>query len=423
MSERLPVEEIASQITILNGFAFPSSGFSDTGGLPLVRIRDLESSTTETRFQGRFDPRYLLKDGDVLIGMDGDFNVVRWSGGEALLNQRVCKVEARPGAIDPGFLYYSLKPKIAEIHRRTPQTTVRHLSTKAVERIELPTIRLRAQRRIAGILDTVDDAIRSTERLIAKLEQVKQGLLHDLLTRGIDENGDLRDPTRDREQFGVSRLGLIPSQWQVLSLQQISARIPGSTTIGPFGSNLVASDYRTSGIPVIFVRDVREDGFRWISDVYISEDKAAQLAAHMTRPGDVLATKMGLPPCVAALHPEHSEPAVITADIIRLRPDTDVIDAAWLVAMINSEIVRKQVRAITGGVTRPKVTLRDFRQLLIAVPPLVEQRAVRDAMASEDLRRKLHTVELSKLRLIKHGLMDDLLTGRVRVEVDDEDAA
>src|SRR5690606_33484545 len=75
------------------------------------------------------------------------------------------------------------------------------------------------QRRIAAILDTLDEAIRQTEALIAKLKQIKRGLLHDLLTRGIDDNGELRDPERHPEQFRDSPLGRVPRGWMVSRLE------------------------------------------------------------------------------------------------------------------------------------------------------------------------------------------------------------
>ena len=77
------------------------------------------------------------------------------------------------------------------------------------------------QRRIAEILDTVDDVIQQTEALIAKLKLMKAGLLHDLLTRGIDENGELRDPEAHPEQFKDSPLGRIPREWRLAKLGDI----------------------------------------------------------------------------------------------------------------------------------------------------------------------------------------------------------
>lgn len=273
------------------------------------------------------------------------------------------------------------------------------------------------QARIAEVLDTVDEAIRTTEQVIAKLELVKRGLLQDLLTRGIGDNGEIRDPERHPEQFKDSPLGRIPKKWTTQTVLDSAAPEPGATTIGPFGSNLVASDYRESGVPVVFVRDIKEGEFEWKSDVYVSEQKARALAAHLVRPGDVVATKMGLPPGIAAVYPSSMPAAVITADVVRVRP-SHLVRASWLAVSLNSERSRAQIRAITGGVTRPKITLADFRGIRIAVPQVDEQVCME--VRFMEMRRKLavERSELEKLRLLKKGLMDDLLTGRVRTLID-----
>ncbi len=93
------------------------------------------------------------------------------------------------------------------------------INRRIVESLLFPIPLLPEQQRIAKILDTLDEAIRKTEQLIAKLQQVKQGLLHDLLTRGIDENGELRDPERHPEQFEDSPLGRIPRAWRTEPLR------------------------------------------------------------------------------------------------------------------------------------------------------------------------------------------------------------
>jgi len=97
-------------------------------------------------------------------------------------------------------------------------TTVESVDFDVFKALRAPIPPLPEQRRIAEILDTLDEAIRKTEQVIAKLQQMKQGLLHDLLTRGIDENGELRDPERHPEQFKDSPLGRIPRGWEVRRL-------------------------------------------------------------------------------------------------------------------------------------------------------------------------------------------------------------
>jgi len=267
---------------------------------------------------------------------------------------------------------------------------------------------------ISKILDTADEVIRSTELIIDKLEQAKQGIVHDLLTRGISEFGDLRDPSRS-DTFVGTKLGLVPRDWRIVSVTDTASKSRGSLVIGPFGSDLVASDYRNSGVPVIFVRDVRPDDFTWISEVYLSVEKATELSEHKVRPGDLVITKMGLPPAIAAVYPDGLPTGIVTADIIRLRPDDDTVTSFWLSLAINSDSTRRQIAAITGGVTRPKITLRDFRRILIALPSRGEQQAISDLV--QTLMSELAAVrwKRDKLLLLKRGLLDDLLTGRVRV--------
>jgi len=271
------------------------------------------------------------------------------------------------------------------------------------------------QDRIIEILRTLDEAIRDTEHLITKLQQMEQGLLHDMLTRGIDDNGELRDPLRHPGQFQNTAIGRIPRVWEVRSTVDAAARSAGSTTIGPFGSNLLASDYRREGVPVVFVRDIREDGFAWTSGVYVSATKAGSLSAHAVVPGDVVITKMGLPPCVAAVYPSWMPLGIVTADVIRLRPHPTEIRADWITAFLNSEPVRVQVRSITAGVTRPKVTLADFRKLQIAVPPVPEQDAILARVQASVERLRCEMYEVEKLRYLRLGLSNDVLAGRVRV--------
>lgn len=194
--------------------------------------------------------------------------------------------------------------------------------------------------------------------------------------------------------------------------QRVTLNALGQLTIGPFGSNLVAGDYQGSGVPIVFVRDIKADGFRWQSDVYITRQKAQSLAAHDIVGGDVAVTKMGLPPGIAAVYPANMPPGVITADVIRIRPDRSLVDARWLAYAINAENAQAQVRWITGGVTRPKVTLADFRRLEVTLPPLREQSRVAEAIAAIDDTITQTEAVIGKLATKRTAIAGDVLTGR-----------
>lgn len=366
-----------------------------------------------------------VKYGDVLLTKDGA------NTGNACLNtlhepfsllSSVAILRTDESAHSASFiLQYFLSP---DGQRRLKDlmsgNAITRLTLQKIKAFETPVPPTPEQRKIARILTTVDNLIEKTEALIAKYQAIKQGMMHDLFTRGVDEHGHLRPPYEQApELYKQSELGWIPKEWEVKSTLEVAARSQGSTTIGPFGSNLVASDYRTEGVPVVFVRDVKADRFEWSSNVYVDIHKFQQLNAHTVRSGDILSTKMGLPPCISCIYPHSMTDGVITADIIRLRPDSREVDARWLVKALNTDAVQRQVQAITAGVTRPKVTLADFRGLLLSCPPLNEQRLIADRVEHLSLIIETECERLEKTTVTKTGLMQDLLTGKVRVKVDE----
>lgn len=149
--ERVRLGDVAD---ILNGFAFPSTQFSSERGLPLLRIRDVGKSTTESLFQGDYDPRYLVQAGDLVIGMDGDFRCALWRGSDALLNQRVCKVSPNEGLYSRRFLAYVLQGYLDAIHEHTSAITVKHLSSRTIAEIPLPLPSVEEQHRVTAALDS-----------------------------------------------------------------------------------------------------------------------------------------------------------------------------------------------------------------------------------------------------------------------------
>lgn len=406
-------ELLGQKVEVLNGFAFPSSGFTTEDGLPLVRIRDIASGQTEVNFRGKFDPGYLLANGDVLIGMDGDFLVSRWSGGDALLNQRVCKVTSTSSDIDQRFLYWFLQPHIEDIHRKTPQTTVRHLSTKDVRAIPIPAFAATQQSKIAEVLDTLDAAIRGTEAVVAKLKAMKQGLLHDLLTRGIDANGDLRPPhTEAPHLYKETPLGWLPKEWEVVKLGDASESIID----GPFGSNLKTEHYvETPGVRVVRLQNIQAGYFDDTERAFITERHAGKLARNEVVSGDVLIASLGddgHPVGRACRYPENFPQAINKADCFRFR-GRSVCRNGYAMLFLNGDTARRQARGFEQGVTMKRINLGNLRKMLVSLPKPNEQKEIEERAAAIDATYEASLAELEKLRLQKSGLMDDLLTGRV----------
>ena len=185
----------------------------------------------------------------------------------------------------------------------------------------------------------------------------------------------------------------LPEGWVWATPVQLQAPVSNALTIGPFGSNLKVSDYRSSGVPLIFVRNIRSQQFSDESNKNVSSAKAAELSSHVARGGDVLITKMGDPPGDACIYPEHLPDAVITADCIKWTLHPLVQSKDYIVAFINSSVGRAQFERITKGVAQQKVSLDRFRQIVIALPGPEEQRELAERLEIE--LERLRSVDLS----------------------------
>jgi type I restriction enzyme, S subunit len=168
----------------------------------------------------------------------------------------------------------------------------------------------------------------------------------------------------------------LPQGWAFVTPDQLAAHTPNALTIGPFGSDLKVSDYRTNGVPLVFVREIRAGSFGDKKTKCIDEVKAVQLARHTVRGGDLLITKMGDPPGDTAVYPETRPNGIITADCIKLTPNIQATSSAYLNLCFRAESVRSEVLENTAGVAQQKLSLERFRTVRLPLPPLNEQRRI-----------------------------------------------
>ena len=174
---------------IVNGFPFPSEHFSVVKGYPLIRIRDITSGQCETFFDGDFVPEVAVVDGDLLVGMDGDFGVRLWQGGEALLNQRCCMVKEF-SSVSRQYLFYTLPLALKDINDKAYATTVKHLSSPDLLHLSLPLPPLPEQQRIVAHLDSVCSELDAAEAAIRKqislLQELRTRLVSDAVTGAVE---------------------------------------------------------------------------------------------------------------------------------------------------------------------------------------------------------------------------------------------
>lgn len=205
--------------TVQAGAPFDSTKFSNVSGFPLVRIRDITSGKSETYYTGDYEAKDVVHDGDLLVGMDGDFHVRWWQGGEALLNQRCCKIQPRD-VITSRFAYYFLPFALADINAIAYATTVKHLSNWDLENVRIPLPPLSEQRAIADYLDekcgAIDAAIAEAKKGIEEYKAWKISLIDDVVCNGIVRH-DVRKET------GEVWLEDIPGEWDFTQIRYLFA--------------------------------------------------------------------------------------------------------------------------------------------------------------------------------------------------------
>jgi type I restriction enzyme, S subunit len=286
-------------------------------------------------------------------------------------------------------------------------STRQRISRGNLGALQVPLPPLPEQRRIAKILDTIDEVIRKTEQVIAKLQQMKQGLLYDLLTRGIDDNGELRDPVKNPEQFKESELGLIPKGWEVPALQELTDCIIDGTHHTP--------SYVNEGVPFLRVTDLhsRQIDPESVEHIPAAEHRALIKRCH-PRQGDVLLSKNGT--VGIARKVDWSWTFSIFVSLALIRAKQDRLSGAFLEMVLGSFVVGQQIHRRSKQGTVTNLHLEEIREFQIPVPSAQEQQMLVALLKDWSAVEFSEVHRLTKLKALKAGLGDDLLSGRVRVD-------
>jgi len=339
----------------------------------------------------------------------------------ATLGARV--INAVPMATNQGFksivfkkseeasYYYHLFEKVKpELVRRASGTTFLEISGAEFGFIKVPSPSPEEKLKIAELLDTLDTAIHQTEFIVEKLKQVKQGLLHDLLTRGVDANGELRPSHEEApDLYQESPLGWIPKDWDFGNLEAWLAGKPKN------GYSPQEARERT-GIQMLGLGCLTTEGF---SPVQLKaapfNDKRLQSA--MLSTGDLLISRANTRELVGlvGVYKDVGTPCTYPDLMMRLKPCPDT-SANFLQLVLQTTKTRRQIQAHAVGTSESmvKISGKTVSTLLVALPKNTEQSQILERMAACDVRLKAESDKAKVLREIKAGLMDDLLTGRVR---------
>jgi type I restriction enzyme S subunit len=335
----------------------------------------------------------LIKGPGIVIGRKGTIGAVSWVERDFWPIDTTYFVKLKKDGVDLKWLYYVLiKLDLPKLHL---SDVVPGLKREIAYSLKIPfPSSLKEQRAVAGILGVVDSVIAKTDEVIAKTERLKKGLMQTLLTRGIGHR-----------EFKETEIGKIPKTWQVVRVSSIGQIFTGKTP------STQKDEYWNGDIPFITPADIRESKYVYETERHVTSKGAEQ---SIILPKDtVLTVCIGSTIGKVALTYKES---VTNQQINAIICDKGKADPHYVYYAV---LFRAHlIKSLSGVAAVPIVKKSLFEQFKIPMPPLLEQKKIAEILSLVDNKLELERNGKVRLERIKQGLMDLLLTGKIRVRVD-----
>ena len=359
------------------GYAFDSKYFTEDSSYPeLVRIRDVKRGYSETFYSGEFPKEYILSAGDLLIGMDGEFNIARWKSDGALLNQRVCKLSAKEG-INEEYLRFAMSKELKRIEQRTAFVTVKHLSARELNKLELDVPNIFEQNRIADTLKLLEEIIKKRQQELQKL--------NDLIR------------ARFVEMFG--ELASNPCGWDTFTMEECFD-ITSSKRI-------LKSEWKSQGIPFLRVRDMVQLATtgQMDNEYFVSEEFYESLSDSdgVPRKGDILVSATStLGKCHVVSEGERYY--FKDADVLRFRAKKE-INPIFFMELMKTYYVEDQISKTLGITTVAHFTIKAAKTINMRCPAIELQDEFADFVKQVNKSKAVIQKALDKTQLLFDSLM------------------
>ena len=353
------------------GYAFDSSYFTeDSSYIPIVRIRDVKRGFSKTHYSSIFPVEYVIHKGDLLVGMDGEFNIAKWQSSDALLNQRVCKLTAKEG-MNKEYLRYAMIKALKDLENKTSFVTVKHLTAKELNRLELnvPSVAIQNQR---------ENTLSALEKIMHfRSKQLKS--LDDLIkARFIEMFGDLRTNNKN---------------WQVVSFNECAS----------IDTNMIRDFEGYEGYPHIGIDSIEKDTGRIFGYRTISEDGVIS-GKYLFTPKHIIYSKIR-PNLNKVALPEFT--GLCSADAYPILVKDTVCTREFLGYTLKSEIFLNYILAFSNRTNLPKVNKSQVEGFKLPLPPIELQNQFADFVRQVDKSREEVKRSLEKTQQLYDSLMQE----------------
>lgn len=381
--------KLSEGLTFQCGAPFNSIYFNQANnGIRLIKNRDLKSDDQIYYYSGPYSEEFIVNNGDLLIGMDGDFLPCLWRKGKALLNQRVGRIITNDW--NKIYLYYILFTPLFEKQSGTGATTVKHLAHGDIESMYITMTRdLNEQFRIASALSSIDNLISSLDKLIEKKKNIKQGTMQQLLT-GKKRLKGFTEPWEQKQMWEVTI-------WDK-KFNGVASYMQRDSIKYPYVLANVFEELETHGGNVLLLSTGNYVG-------WTTEEKAGQ---HLCE-GEVVAIPWG-----GVANVKYANGKFVTADNrIATSSDLNMLDNKYLYyqMLFRSD----EINSFYRGASIKHPSMLDVLSMILQIPSIKEQKAIASVLTSMDNEISAIEAKKAKYESMKQGMMQQLLTGKIRL--------
>ena len=375
------MKRLADICDIQYGYAFDSKCFTEDSSYPqLVRIRDVKRGYSETYYSGNYPEEYILSEGDLLIGMDGEFNIARWKCSGALLNQRVCKLTTKVGTNEE-YLRFAMLKSLKEIEQRTAFVTVKHLSAKELNKLVLDVPELTKQDKIADTLSRLERVIEARKEELEKLDEL-------IKARFVEMFGSIHD-----------------GKFEMKTLPEIVRNDKNSIKRGPFGGALKKDDFVDEGYLVYEQRHAIHNDFDY-AKYYITQEKYEDMIGFKVVPGDLIISCSGVTLGRIAEVPNGAKAGIINQALLKLSLNQELMMNTFFIQQFRGEEIQEILFGFSRGSGIPNMpSMSEVKAVKFVCPPLEMQKQYCDFVHQVDKSKVAVQKALEKTQLLFDSLM------------------
>lgn len=370
------IARLGDVATYVNGYAFKPSDWSDIG-LPIIRIQDLTGNSYQAnRYNGEYDKRYEIHDGDVLISWSASLGVYVWTGEKAVLNQHIFKVVFNKLEVDKSFFIHQVRNILENSASQAHGATMKHLTKPVFDALPFNLPSVAEQQRISSVLDKLTIIISYRKQQLAKLDELVKA--------------------RFVEMFDT----LTTTNYPIKTLDELCVFIKDGTHQTP-----KYTEDTVRGIKFLSSKDVTSGQIDWSKIKYIPQELHEELYSRIApQRGDILLAKNGTTGIPAIVDTDEVFDIYVSLALLRFKPGNHV---TYIWAALGTLETKKQFDSSLKGIGVPNLHLSEIKKTKIIIPPVELQNEF--SVFVEKINRQKLTIQqsLDQLEVLRKLLMQE----------------